>query len=147
LAGREVGEASWLCFFGRGQSEDASPPHRNPLGRSQLAVFPSGQLRHFQEVTPEEHAKGVIDLRSPGWSAAEPWVLNISMRPRSDRAPEDSERVSLNVGMSPGAPLKQLWFCQKRKNLADQSPRLPPIDNAMIETERQFGLQAWLEPA
>jgi hypothetical protein len=81
-----VGEASSLCFFGRGQSEDASPTHRNPLGRGHLAVFPSGQL-------------------------------------------------------------KQLWFCQKRKNLADQSPGLPPIDNAMIETERQFGLQAWLEPA
>jgi len=39
------------------------------------------QLKHFQEVTPGEHAEGVIDLRSPGWSEAEPWVLNISMHP------------------------------------------------------------------
>src|ERR1700757_1555819 len=28
--GSWVGEASSLCFFGRGQSEDASPTHRNP---------------------------------------------------------------------------------------------------------------------
>jgi hypothetical protein len=28
------------------------------------------QLRHFQEVTPEEHAEGVIDFRSPRWGEA-----------------------------------------------------------------------------
>jgi hypothetical protein len=30
--------------------------------------------------TKWEHAEGVIGV-SPGWSEAEPWVLNISIRP------------------------------------------------------------------
>jgi hypothetical protein len=38
------------------------------------------QLRHFQEITPGEHAEGVMDL-SPGWSEAEPWVLKLVCRP------------------------------------------------------------------
>ena len=45
-----------------------------------------------------------------------------------------------------GAPveylLKQLWFCQKRQNPVHQAPALPPIDNAMVEAERQFRLEA-----
>jgi hypothetical protein len=28
------------------------------------------QLRHFKDVTPQEHAEGVIDLRSRRWSEA-----------------------------------------------------------------------------
>jgi hypothetical protein len=54
------------------------------------------QLRHFQEETPGENAEGVIDL-SPGWSEAEPLVLNISIAARSERAAEDSERVSRHL--------------------------------------------------
>ena len=42
----------------------------------------------------------------PGWSEAQseaqPWVLNVNAT-RSERAPEGSERVSSNVGISPGA--------------------------------------------
>jgi len=59
------------------------------------------QLRQLQEGTPEEHAEGVVDL-SPGWSEAEPWVLNVKMRPALKRAAEGSERVSSNIGISPG---------------------------------------------
>src|SRR6516165_385763 len=46
MGGRQggVGEASSLCFFGRGHSEDASPTRRNPLGRGRLAVFPRCSL-------------------------------------------------------------------------------------------------------
>ena len=52
------------------------------------------QLRHFREVTPGEHAEGVVDL-SPGWSEAEPWVLNISMRPAlKERYPVKFYRLS-----------------------------------------------------
>ena len=41
-----------------------------------------GDIKHScgDMVTLGEHAEGVIDL-SPGWSEAEPWVLNISMGP------------------------------------------------------------------
>ena len=39
------------------------------------------QLRQLQELTPEEHAEGVVDIRSPGWSEAQPWVLNVNRRP------------------------------------------------------------------
>jgi len=39
------------------------------------------QLRQLQELTPEEYAEGVVDIRSPGWSEAEPWVLNVNRRP------------------------------------------------------------------
>jgi hypothetical protein len=34
-----VGEASRFVFWEEGQSENASPTHRNPLGRGKLAVF------------------------------------------------------------------------------------------------------------
>ena len=37
-------------------------------------------IKAFQEVKPEEHAEGVIGL-SPGWSEAEPWVLNLVCDP------------------------------------------------------------------
>jgi hypothetical protein len=45
-----------------------------------FSVKNTPQLRQLQEVTLEEHAEGVVDL-SPGWSEAEPWVLNVNMRP------------------------------------------------------------------
>jgi len=38
-------------------------------------------IRQLQELTSEGHAEGVVDLRSPGWSEAQPWVLNVNRRP------------------------------------------------------------------
>ena len=43
----------------------------------------------------------MVDI-SPGWSEAQPWVLNVNAT-RSERASEGSERVSSNVGIGPGA--------------------------------------------
>jgi len=43
----------------------------------------------------------VVEI-SPGWSEAQPLVLNVNAT-RSERASEASERVSSNVGIGPGA--------------------------------------------
>jgi len=57
-------------------------------------------IRQLQELTPEEHAEGVVGL-SPGWSEAEPWVSIVNMGPA--QSGRGSERVSSDVGISPGA--------------------------------------------
>src|SRR5215831_1203744 len=58
-----------------------------------LALKNTLQLRQLQELTPEQHAEGVVDIRSPGWSEAEPWVLNVHMRP----ALKERQRVASTV--------------------------------------------------
>ena len=62
-------------------------------------------IRQLPELTSEGHAEGVVDLRSPGWSEAQPWVLNVNRRPALKERQEGSERVSSKVGISPGVGL------------------------------------------
>jgi hypothetical protein len=55
-------------------------------------------MRQLQELTPEEHAEGVVEIKSPGWSEAEPWVLLIC---HPLRAAEGSQRVFLECWDKP----------------------------------------------
>jgi len=67
-----------------------------------FSVKKPSAIRQLQELTSEGHAEGVVDL-SPGWSEAQPWVLNVNRRPA--QSGRGSERVSSNVGISPGVGL------------------------------------------
>ena len=69
--------------------------------RNSLAMKQVLRPGWHHDLNMEVVAEGVVDL-SPGWSEAEPWVLFIC---DPLRAAEGSERVSSNVGVSPGAGL------------------------------------------